>query len=57
MIATIILIAINVMSLGVVLALHGKEKEGKYNFWLSLIATAFIFFLYYKAGLFNVFKD
>lgn len=42
------------MSLGIVLSKHGKPKEKKYNFWVSLISYAIWFFLLYKGGFFNL---
>ena len=57
MIATIILLALNAMSLGMNLAKHGEnKKEEKHNFWASLIATAIMITLYYYAGLFDKFS-
>ena len=41
------------MNLGINLAKDGEPKDGKYNFFATLIATGIIVFLYYKAGLFG----
>lgn len=41
------------MGLGVDLALHGKEKEGRYNFWVSLLAVSIQIVLLYYAGIFG----
>lgn len=47
------LLAMHLLNLGVNLGKHGEPKDDKYNFFTSLIATGFIMFLYYKAGLFG----
>lgn len=58
MIATIILLTLSAISLGMNLAKHGEnKKEDKYNFWASLIASAITITLYYYAGLFDKFSD
>lgn len=54
--ASITLLAILLLDLGYSLAKHGEYKENKYNFWASLIAMAIQIWLYYEAGLFDVFK-
>ena len=56
MIATIILLVIFILNLGIALAKHGEPKEGNYNFWTDLIAVIILIVLYYYAGLFNNFK-
>lgn len=56
MIATIILLVLHVLDLGINLGKHGEPKKGNYNFWVSLICSAIIIYLYYKAGLFNNFN-
>lgn len=57
MIATLILLALQFFSLGISLGKHGREKEGKENFWNALIAIVINIVLYYYAGLFdNFFK-
>jgi hypothetical protein len=38
----LILTALQVLSLGVVLAKHGEKREERYNFWTTLIATIII---------------
>ena len=35
------------------LARHGETKTTKYNVWASMIATAIMGFIYYKAGLWS----
>ena len=45
------------MGLGVELANHGKERTGKYNFPLKLLAVGVLIWLYYNAGLFNNFVN
>lgn len=55
MIASIIILALLGMSLGISLAKHGQPKEGKYNFWLQLFATIIELILFYSAGLFDKF--
>lgn len=42
------------LSLGIVLAKHGKPREDEYNFWVSLLSFAMWFFLLYKGGFFNL---
>ena len=54
--ASITLLAILLLDLGYSLAKHGEYKENKYNFWASLMAAAIYIWLYYEAGLFDVFK-
>lgn len=56
MIATIILLALELISLGIHLAKHGEPREGKYNFWYQLIAFIVVLVLLYFAGVFNNFK-
>lgn len=56
MIATIILLVLLAVDLGISLAKDGEPKEGKYSFWVTLIAIALYVWLYYEAGLFNNFK-
>ena len=56
MIATIILLAIMLIDLGINLAKHGEYKDGRYNFWATLIAVVINVVLLYFAGVFNNFK-
>lgn len=56
MIATIILLVLQILELGIALAKHGEPKEGDYNFWAELIAVLILIVLYYHAGLFDNFK-
>lgn len=51
--AGITLIVLYSLNLGVNLTQHGKEKEGKYNFWVALFSTGITMFLIYKTGAFN----
>lgn len=53
MIASIIILVFYAISLGISLANHGKEKEGKENFWTSLISVSIMLYLMYLAGTFN----
>ena len=55
MIATIFLIILLVLELGISLAKDGEPKGGTYSFWVSLIAVATQAYLYYAAGLFDKF--
>ena len=54
MIATIILLMLQAMGLGIALVNHGKER--KFNFWTTLISFILCMVLYYYAGLFNNFN-
>lgn len=56
MIAAIILIALMFIDLGINIAKHNERKEGKYNWWSTLIALVINLVLFYFAGLFNNFK-
>ena len=56
MIATIILLVFNFLSLGYALAKHGEPKEENYNFWVELTVAIILMVLYYYAGLFDNFK-
>lgn len=44
------------MGLGINLAKHGEPKDGKYNFWTTLLVVIIELVLFYYAGLFNNFK-
>lgn len=55
MIATIILLVIMCIGLGVSLAKHGQEREETYNFWFTLFLCIIELVLYYYAGLFDKF--
>ena len=55
MIATIIIIILLAIDLGMSLAKHGEPKTGKYSFWVTLLAVAIQAYLYYAAGLFDKF--
>lgn len=56
MIATIILIALEILYLGIHLAKHGEPREDNYNFWYQLISFIIVMVLLYFAGVFNNFK-
>lgn len=43
------LIILHVLSLGITLAQHGKPREGKHNFFSTLVSSAIIFTLMYFA--------
>jgi hypothetical protein len=56
MVATIVLLVLLVLDLGINLGKHGEPKSGEYNFWITLLSVAIMLYLYYKAGLFNNFN-
>lgn len=56
MVATIILLTLQALGLGVHLAKHGEKDDSEYNFWIKLLAVGIMLTLYYCAGLFNNFK-
>lgn len=56
MIATIILLTLLAMGLGISLAKHGEPKDGTHNFWTTLFIVIIELVLYYYAGLFDNFK-
>jgi hypothetical protein len=43
------------LNLGMILAFHGKEKEGKHNFFISLFSFLLVTWILYMAGCFNQF--
>lgn len=49
----IIMIILFAMDLGLNLAKHGENKEGKYNFWIALISVIIEFFILYCGGFFS----
>ena len=51
----IVYLIITAMGVGLALARHGKPKEGKDNFWVSLIATSAVWYLLYVGHFFDVF--
>lgn len=53
MVATIIILLLFALELGATLVKHGEPREGKVNFWNSLLWYGAIIFLLYKAGLFT----
>lgn len=53
MIASIIILVIFAINLGINLAKHGEPKDGKYNFWAEIISTFIMLSLLYYAGTFD----
>lgn len=53
MIASIIILIIYAINLGITLAKNGEPKGGKYNFWAELISTFIMLSLLYCAGTFD----
>jgi hypothetical protein len=43
------------LNLGMILAFHGKDREGKYNFFVSLFSFLLVTWLLYRAGCFDNF--
>lgn len=56
MIAVIILIGIQLIGLGMHIAMHGQPRTGNYNAVTCLVAVILYLALYYWAGLFDCFK-
>ena len=54
MIATIILLCLMTISLGISMAKHG-ERQPNYNVWTTLLTIIIELVLFYYAGLFNNF--
>lgn len=54
MVATIILVFLNVLGLGIAFGMHGEYRE--INGWVSLTSFIITMILYYYAGLFNNFN-
>ena len=48
----IAIICLSASGLGISLVKHGEDR-GEYNFWVQLIGTGIVYWLYIKAGLFN----
>lgn len=55
MVAAIILIVMNLVSFGIHLGRHGQKKRGEYSAGVAFLAILLLFFLYYKAGIFDHF--
>lgn len=55
MIATIILLSLELISLGIYLVKHGEPRTDEYNFWYKLISFIIVIVLLYFAGIFNNF--
>lgn len=53
MIASIIILVIFAINLGITLAKHGEPKDGKYNFWTEIISIFIMLSLLYCAGTFD----
>jgi hypothetical protein len=49
----LIYLGLNILGLGIILAKHGQQREGKHSFWRAVICWGVELFLLYKAGLFN----
>lgn len=54
MIATIILLVMMMVGLGIAIGRHG-EDQGKYNAWATLLSAIIQLVLFYYAGLFDKF--
>ena len=48
-----ILIGLQILSLGIVIAKHGQPREN-YNFWYYIVSCPIELWLLYKAGLFDI---
>lgn len=58
MIATVLILMVLFMRLGVSLAFHGKERpREKGNFFLTFIWVCVCLWVYYSAGLFDKFIE
>ena len=55
MIATIILLSLELISLGIYLAKHKEPRRDEYNFWYKLISFIIVTVSLYFAGIFNNF--
>lgn len=55
MVATIIILCLMVVNLGITATKHGELKKGKINFWIKLFGTIVQLILFYYAGLFDKF--
>lgn len=55
MIATIIILCLMAVGLGIDAAKHGESRKGNINFWITLFADILNLILYYYAGLFDKF--
>ena len=49
----ITLIILYTLSLGISIERHGKNKTGRYNFWIDLIASIIVFTILYIGGFFK----
>lgn len=52
-VALFILLFLHCLVVGIHLAKHGEEREGRYNFILALIAFILTILLYYMVGMFD----
>lgn len=53
MIASIVILLLYAVALGISLAKHGEEKKGKHNFWSDLVTVILLLYLLYLAGTFD----
>lgn len=56
MIATIIILFLEILKLGVRIPFHGKEIKSKRNFFIDMISFIITMVLFYFAGLFDKFN-
>ena len=56
MMATLIILSIFTLTLGVHLAKNGQPRDGEYSFGWSLVSYVLFMVLFYYAGLFDNFK-
>ena len=54
LIATLILICLLAMGIGMSAVKHGEPKNDKWNFWSQLFATIIEAILFYYAGVFDI---
>lgn len=52
----ILMVIVNILSMGIAIGKHGEPKDGEYNAWASLIATCIFFTLAWLGGLFRCFE-
>lgn len=49
----LIALGLMVLGLGITLSQHGKPKEGKHSFWVTLVSQAIWFLILYFGGFFG----
>lgn len=54
--ATITIIALSLIGIGIALEKHGTPKTGENNFWVTLISQIIEWILLYYAGIFDKFQ-